>query len=214
MANPTSTAQWAVYLDIQETSQWLQFSGIPTGGAQTELQRMIDAACTRAQNMAGRPLCPTEFKERFDGWSGEYIQLRYSPFLALVAGVENQSSGGAISLPESTPENRLDGIQIDYATSRIMRTFDGTWPKPFFPGSRNIEITYVAGFNPVPPDVWQATVDLVAYWWRNTQQGSASQVRPAGGGYGEPLQPATGIWPGIPNRIADVFESYRMPSVG
>ena len=217
MTNPTSTAQWATYLDMKETANWLQFSGIPVGGAETQLQRMIDAACTRAQTMAGRPLCPTRFKERHDGWSGEYIQLHYSPFLELVSCSEWQSSGGAISLPESTPENPVEGIQIDYGTSRIMRTFAGySWPKPFFPGSRNIEVTYIAGFDPVPPDIWQATVDLVAYWWRNTQQGSATGVRAAGGNdvYGEPLQAPAGLWPGMPNRIDDVFTTYRMPSIG
>lgn len=214
--NLTSTTQWGTYLDLEETSNWLQFSGVPTGSAQTELQRMIDSACTRAQNMAGRPLGATQFQERHDGWSGEYIQLRYSPFLKLVSCTEWQSSGGPINLPESTPSNPVEGIQIDYATSRIMRAFQGySWPRPFFPGSRNIEITYVAGFNPVPPDVWQATVDLVAYWWRNTQQSSRSAPRPAGDSmYGGELEPASGLFPGVPNRIAEVFASYRLVMVG
>ena len=211
MANPTSTVQWATYLDLVETEAWLQFTGV-TVTSQTLLQRVIDAACAKAQNMANRPLCPTRFNERHDGWSGEYIQLRYSPFLTLISCSEWQSSGGAIALVESTPSNPVDGIQIDYATGRIMRTFAGySWPRPFFPGSRNIEVTYEAGFNPVPPDVWEATVSLVAYWWRREQQASRSQgIRPAGGSTDMEVESDNGLWPGVPNRIADVFESYRL----
>lgn len=214
MSNPVGTRQWATYLDPEETEKWLQFTGVVASSEQKELQRVIDAACTRAQNMAGRPFAPTEFRERHDGWSGEYIQLHYSPFLKLIQCQEWQSSGGFVQLPESTPENPVEGIQIDYATSRVMRTFAGySWPRPFFPGSRNVEFTYLAGFDPVPPDVWEATVDLVAYWWRNTQQASRSTPRPANE-YGEPLEDDKGLWPGIPNRIADVFESYRPVVIG
>ncbi len=215
MSNSIGTRQWATYLDSEETEHWLQFSGIAPSAQQKELQRVIDAACTRAQNMAARPFAPTEFRERHDGWSGEYIQLHYSPFLQLLKCQEWQSSGGFVQLPESTPENPVEGIQIDYATSRVMRTFSGySWPRPFFPGSRNVEFTYLAGFDPVPPDVWEATVDLVAYWWRNTQQASRTFTPRSGDEYGEPLQDDKGLWPGVPNRIAEVFEEYRPVVIG
>lgn len=212
MTAVTGTRTWATYLDLKETDDWLQFKGTPTGGQLTILQRVIDAACERAQNMANRPFGATEFKERHDGWAGDTIVLHYSPFLRLVKCREYQSSGGFVDLPESTPENPVEGIQIDYATSEVTRTFGGySWPRPFFPGRRNVEVTYIAGFDPVPADVWTATVDLVAYWWRNTQQTSISSPQPLGS-YGEPLSTGnTDLWPGVPNRIADVFESYRLP---
>lgn len=214
----TSTTQWASYLDLAEVETWLQFTGAALpADTQAILQRVIDAACTRAQNIAARPFAPTTFKERHDGWSGEYVMLRYSPVLELTLCREWQSSGGFIVLPESTPENPVDGVQVDYATGRIMRTFAGySWPRPFFPGSRNIEITYQAGFNPVPPDVWEATVDLVAYWWRNTQQAARGSTgwRPANGEYGGGEEGPNDLWPGVPNRIAEVFESYRDPVIG
>lgn len=215
MTNPVSTNQWGTYLDVAEVTEWLQFTtGVPSGSTEKLLQRVIDAACTRAQNMAARPFCPTRFQERHDGWSGEYIQLRYSPFLQLVTCTEWQSSGGPINLTESTPANPVEGIQIDYATSRIMRAFAGySWPRPFFPGSRNIEVTYVAGFDPVPPDIWEATVDLVAWRWRNSQQSSRSSPRPAGAEEYGGDSDSSGLWPGVPNRITEVFESYRLPSV-
>jgi hypothetical protein len=212
MSNPTGTHQWPTYIDFAEAWQYLQFPQAPTGTQVNILQRYIDSACTQAQNGSGRPLGPGRFTERHDGWSGEYIQLRYSPFLELLLCREWQSSGGFVTLPESTPESPTEGIQIDYGTSRIMRTFSGySWPRPFFPGSRNIEVTYLAGFDPVPPDIWEATMELIAWKWRNTQQASRSAPKPAGEFDGVA---ADGLWPGMPNRIAEIFTSYRLPAIG
>lgn len=216
VAPNAGTIQWTSFLDLPEVTDWLQFSGVPIGGTApaTILQRLIDSACYRAQEIANRPLCPTTFFERHDGWSGEYIQLMFSPFIQLVECNEWQSTGGMVTLTESTPENPIDGVQINYDTSRIMRTFSGySWPKPFFPGSRNIEVIYVAGMNPVPPDVWVAACDLVAYWYRNTQQASRGFVGSAGM-YGGDEGGSGDLWPGVPNRISEVFENYRLPVIG
>lgn len=210
--NPTSTPQWASYIDLEEAVEYLQLETTLKPAEQTKLQRYIDSACTTAQSRAGRPFAPTQFQERHDGWSGEYIQLRYSPFLEYVLCREWQSSGGFVTLPESTPESPIEGIQIDYATAQIMRTFAGySWPRPFFPGSRNIEVTYVAGFNPLPPDIWEATQELIAWKWRNTQQASRSW-----GPHGEEFDGNAhgGLYPGVPDRVALVFDSYWLPTIG
>lgn len=213
MSNPTGTRQWATYIDISEALQYLQINTALNTQQQSMLQRYVDSACTQAQNRGGRPFGPSEFKERHDGWSGEYIQLRYSPFLKLIQCREWQSSGGFVELPESTPENPVEGIQVDYATSMIMRTFSGySWPRPFFPGHRNVEVTYLAGFDPVPPDIWEATMELIAWKWRNTQQASRS---PRPGGSSEfDEESSDGLWPGMPNRCAEVFSSYWLPAIG
>jgi hypothetical protein len=217
-SNLSGTIQWTTFLDMPEVLGWLQFTDTPLPGSMKSglLQRVIDAACYTGQDMANRPLCPTTMFNRYDGWAGEYIQLDYSPVLKLVQCQEWQSTGGFIQLPESTPESPTEGVQVNYRTGRIMRTFAGySWPRPFFPGSRNIEVTYIAGYDPVPSDVWLATIDLVAYWWRNAEQ--ASRTFTAGGNQygGEQTTPqSVGLWPGIPNRIAAVFDGYRLPVIG
>lgn len=214
MPQPIATQQWTTFLDLEEVVDHLQ-PGSLDERRRRKLQRYVDAACAQAQNSANRPLAPTTFQERRDGWAGEYIQLRYSPFLQLISIKAFQGSAGMITLVESTPENAIDGVQIDYETSRIMRVFGGySFPRPFEPGSRNIEITYTAGFNPVPPDIWMATMELVEYWWRNTQETPRTAPlqevgfdNPAGGG-------TPGLWPGIPSRVAEVFDYYRIPGIG
>lgn len=210
-----STQYGGVFIDFDEVWQSLQFSQAPSGDVENTLHRLIRSSCAYAQGPQGtnRPIVPTEFRERHDGWSGEYILLHQSPFLKLVSCTENQSTGGPINLPESTPENGLEGILIDYATSEIMRTFDGQWPRPFFPGARNIEVVYVAGFDPVPDDLWQAAVDLVAWKWRNTQQASLAPM-PASMNASFETVAANPYRPGCPPDIQDVFDSYRVPTIG
>ena len=212
---PTATAgdtggsnRYATYIDLTEAKEWLRFTGVSTT-YDPNLQRIIDMACTQIQTHIGRPVAPLTFIERHDGWSGEYIMLRQSPFLSLNYCHEWQSSGGLINLPESTPANPVDGIQIDYSTARLMRTFAGySWPRPFFPGSRNIEISYVAGFNPIPPDIWMATIELIAHWWNQTQVGRGSAR-------GQQESDATdGLWQGMPNRIVNLINPYRMIAIG
>jgi hypothetical protein len=215
--NPAGSVQWTTFLDMPEVLSWLQFtSGIATPGTEISglLQRIIDAACWTGQDIANRPLCPTQMFNRYSGWSGEYIQLDYSPIIKIVKCQEWMSTGGFVQLPESTPENPVEGVQVNYRTGQIMRTFAGySWPRPFFPGSRNIEVTYIAGYDPIPPNVWVATIDLVAYWFRNTYQASRTFTGNAAE-YGQNQQASGDLWPGIPNRIAQVFESFRLPVIG
>lgn len=208
---PVQTTFGGVFIDTAEVWPYLGMDAAPAGVALTRLQRLIDSACATAQTAVNRPIAPTRIQERHDGWSGDTIVLRYSPFLQLVSCVENMSTGGPITLPESTPgANGFDGVAIDYATSIITRTFAGGWPRPFFPGLRNIEVTYVAGFNPVPADLWEATVDLAAYKWRMSQE-QPRWFQSAGDEYGGAQSSL--LYPGIPNRIAETFASYRLPGV-
>lgn len=212
MTPPVITPSWTAYIDFAEVWPWIGMDNAPTGGDAIRLQRMIDSACSVAQRGASRPFTPTRFYERHDGWSGDTIQLTYSPFLQLVSCVENMSTGGPLTLLEETPGNNgFDGVSIDYGTSLMVRTFAGGWPRPYFPGLRNIEVIYVAGFNPLPPDVWEATADLVAYKWRMSQE-APSWFRNSNDEYGG--QQSNPLFPGVPNRIAEVFEGYRLPSFG
>lgn len=211
VANPPSTNRWGTYIDIDEAWDFLELHGEPTEPRRKKIKRYIDSCCTFAQNRTNRPLGPTVFRERHDGWSGEYVMLSYSPFLELIECREWQSSGGFITLPESTPENPIEGLQLSI-TSRAMRTFAGySWPRPFFPGSRNVEFIYLAGFNPVPPDIWLATMELIVWQWRNSEQATRTWALP---GTDWTTEGGNSLWPGVPNRVGEVFDSYWVPSIG
>lgn len=199
--------QFGPYLTLGEVKQWLRFPANADTSRDANLQRIIDMACSKVQARINRPVGAQMCWERHDGWSGEYIMLKESPFLSLISCVEWQSSGGAVTLVESTPENPVDGIQINYATSRIMRTFAGySWPRPFFPGSRNIEIVYEAGLNPVPGDIWMATAEWVSDWWRLTQQTPAGRAPSAGTGGDQP--DTTMPYKGMPRWVEDMLVDW------
>lgn len=212
MPNPAGARQYGNFITLADARGWLQFSTPTTESSKDpQLQRVVDMACTWAQNFIGRPAGDQEFFERHDGWSGEYIMLKESPVIEVVTCQEYKSSGGTQTLPESTPTTPVTGIQIDYATGRIMRTFAGySWPRTFFPGSRNIEVKYRAGYNPTPPDIWVATMEMVAHWWRNVfQEGGLKAAGTGAANEYDPLVTTAGLWQGVPNRIVGLLSLYR-----
>jgi hypothetical protein len=158
----TTSQQWTSYITLAEAKSWQQFPANAPTTNDAALEDVIAMACEAIQNYINRPIAPTEYTERHDGWSGEYIMLNQYPIVEMVSVTEYQSAGGLISLSESTPQNPIDGYQVNYLTGRMMRTFQGySWPRPWFPGSRNIEVTYYAGYNPLPPALRIATRELI-----------------------------------------------------
>ena len=198
---------WTSYITLDEARTWLQFPANASTANDGVLEDIIAMACEFVQNYINHPIAPTRFTERHDGWSGEYIMLNQYPIVEMVSVQEFQSAGGVLNLSESTPENPVDGYQVNYLTGRIMRVFLGySWPRPWFPGSRNIEVTYYAGYNPLPPAIRIATRELIKHWWVNTQQASRDVVRV--NDY-DPGPTQDGLWQGVPNRITGILAPYR-----
>jgi hypothetical protein len=199
---------WSNFLDLQaDVKPWLQME--PANQSQDpQLQLIVDMACQWVQNWIGRPIAPTSFDRRFDGWAGwngAYIELPYYPVLEITSVTEYWGASGPHVLSEQTPTNQIDGWQCDYMRGMLTRVFPGLVQKPWFPGSRNIEVVWTAGYNPLPADIKLATLEFVAYWWRNTQQASRPSLR-VGGEYDSPA--LAGLWAGVPGRIEELLEPY------
>lgn len=212
------TPQWATYIDLKnDVKPYLEFSN-PTGlnPADTMLQMVTDMACTWVQNYLGRPVADTEFFRRFSGWSGmngAYVSLPYYPVTQIVSVVEYWGSSGPHTLTEQTPASQggQDVYQVDYLRGTVIRTFMGLVQRPWFPGSRNIEITWKAGYEPVPADIKMATLELVNYWWRNTQEATRVSSLEAVE-YEAPA--ASGMWAAVPNRVKVLLEPYAQQGIG
>jgi hypothetical protein len=180
----------------------------------------LDMACTWTQSYLSRPIAPTTFFRRFSGWSnftGAYITLPYYPVLEMVSVVEYWGLNGPQVLQIQTPENQAPGpqvYQVDWLQGYLIRTFSGLIQRPWFPGSNNIEVTWVAGYDPIPPDIKIATLELIAYWWRSTQQASRSRAVGAAGSAGFGSDEHNPLWPGIPNRVTTLLETYLQFGVG
>jgi hypothetical protein len=212
LAGNATLPVWGNYVDLEDdVKPWLQLQSTDTT-KDTLLQIVIDGICQWAQNKLGQPIGPTTFDRRFDGWqgwNGAHIMLPYYPVLEVKTVTEWWGVSGPHDLTEQTPTNQVDGFQCEYLTGRMTRVFPGLVQKPWFPGSRNIEISWVAGRNPVPGDLRLATLEDVAYWWRNTQQSGRGGRGEYGGAEGN-----TGLWIGTPTRVADLLNQYLQVGMG
>ena len=209
------TLIWSNYLDLEaDVKPWLQIPVTAPSKFDYQLQLLTDMTCQWVQNFIGRPIAPTQFTRYFDGnngWNGAFIELPYYPVLSVASVTEYWGTSGPHILTESTPTNQTDGWQCEYLRGSLRRVFQGLVERPWFPGSRNIEVTWTAGYNPVPADIKIATLEMIAHWWRNTQQQAGN--RPSASEY-DPADIANGLWQGTPLRILGLLDSYLQVGIG
>lgn len=211
------TPQWANYLDLDnDVKPYLQIPAASTA-SDVLLQGILEMSCTWVQNYLGRAVAPTQFFRRFSGWvgiQGAYIMLPYYPVLQMISVIEYWGQSGAHTLTEQTPANQggSDMYTMDYLRGVVIRSFRGLVARPWFPGLRNVEITWIAGYNPVPADIRFATLQLIAHWWRQTQQ--ASRTFPAPAGALQPEEPVQGMFGGVPPETERLLVPYVQQGLG
>ena len=208
---------WQNYLDLnQDLLPWLLAKPpIPAEEARL-MTRVGGMACTWVQNYLARAVAPTTFFRRFSGWSGlngTYIALPYYPVLEVKKVEEFWGISGPHVLTEQTPakQGTSEMFQLVPLTGMLIRTFQGLVQRPFFPGSRNIEVTWVAGYDPIPDDIMVATLELAKHWWVNTFQ-AARDITPPGE-YDTMLQGGP-MFPGVPDRCRMLLAPYTQVGIG
>lgn len=221
--NAMSAPGWQNYVDLEDdVKPWLKQTVdlvTPNAGVDLNLQMITSMACDMIQNMLGRPIPPTQFNFRFDGWSGwngAYIELPYYPVLEITSVIEYRGVSGPYVLPESFPTQQVDGWQCEYPVGRLIRVFPGNVVKPWFPGSRNISVQWTAGYNPIPARYRLATLELIKHWWVNTQSTPTISVPPAGFGESNQYDPAVqgGPFDGIPAHVASIIGDDIQVGIG
>jgi len=213
---PIVSPVWQTYLSVEEDVK--PYLLIPAENPRLDrvLHDLTDMACVWVQNYLGRPIAPTTFFRRFDGWTGwngSIIHLPYYPVLQIITVAEWWGNMGPNYLTEQIPANQGSAyvFQCDYLRGTLIRTFPGLVQQPWFPGSRNIEVTWTAGYNPVLADVRIATLELINYWYRNTQEFMRTQ---------KPLQEYDAdsgsrmLWPAVPNRVTQLLQAYTQVGIG
>lgn len=215
------TPTWQTYLswdeDVQPWLQWSSLAAATPATAPPKLQLITDMACQWVQNYLGRPIAPTKFDRKFDGFSfatGSQIALPYYPVLSIDSIVETWGLGGDHSLEYQTADAQGSAgqqmFQVDWTRGVLTRTYQGLIRRPWFPGAGNIRVKWTAGYNPIPADIKIATLEVVAYWWRNTQEAQRTFDR-----LNEyDSASSNGLWPAIPHRITSLLESYAQVGIG
>ena len=176
-----------------------------------ELTNLLYVATDMIEAYCNRPIVPKAVPtESHDGWGGDTIMLWYRPVASIQSVTEYWSTGGAHVLSEVSPAAPGDGYQLEKRTGRLIRSFDGVWPKPWFPGSRNVVVDYTAGYSTMPPTIWQAARELVAHIF--TQEAGTPGGNPKWVGNNptedEP-QTQPGAWEAIPWRIQNKLKTFR-----
>lgn len=170
--------RWATFLDLEaDVKPWLQLGDVPVAGEDAKLRMVIDDVCWWLQDELGRPLGATTFARRFSVWSGNTVMLPYYPVIGSPIRVaEFWGVNGEHLLEEQTPEHQGSNemYTVDPLRGYIVRSFQGLIPRPLFPGLRNIEVVWTAGYDPLPPPIRNAALKQVAHEWRKEQQASRS----------------------------------------
>lgn len=129
---------------------------------------MISDASAIIQNELGITFAMTEYTELLDGKNYPRIWVTNKPVLMVISVKVN---GDVLDDP--------DGVEwtLDPQRGELLRgagqhdpRFASWWPS----GRRNIEVVYMAGYDPIPEDVKRATVI--------TMQSYAAQMTMSGGG--------------------------------
>lgn len=225
MSGVLGSETYPVWLDRDlMVKPWLGFPSTSTDTSHDQvLDVIIAGVCTRAAKLRGGPIAPTTYGPddglgKFDGDGGllsGYIVLPRTPVIEVVQVIE-WTGQQAVYLPEITDPSGAgagtptdpggsDGYQVNYRTGRLTRVLGGVWNRPFMPGSNNIWVEWVAGYNPIPADWIEAALEWVGFIYRNLQEVVTSNrgVTPM-----DEYDAATGndiMYRGVPNRITGVF---------
>jgi hypothetical protein len=187
------------------------------------LQLHIEASDDAIRKECGE-IIPRTYDEVYNGGQPT-IFLRHTPILS-VDGILEGWGFANFTLDGIQPSSLGSGSQFAYSiddpeTGILTRRSAGNVVTRFNPGQANIRITYTAGRVPIPSLIKLASLELIAFWWQNSQQRASSQLSASGYGAVDQEIPRSGgaqytsINQGIPWRIIEMIKAYRAtPFIG
>lgn len=216
-----ATEQYADFILLTDAKQFLQIESNDTS-RDWALQHAVSAACTGVSRFLNRPIGKTLYEPPygvFNGGSGNtssYIWLPKFPVLEVVSVIEYQGST-PVTLAEIDPNaadanyKTGDGYRVNYREGYIERILGGVWQRPWYPSEMGVLVSWWAGMNPVPADLWFDTMAWAAQLFRSTQQREAGNPFSRSGDNGADN---SGAWPGMPKWLSGKLQTYVLPSVG
>ncbi len=166
---------------LDEAKAWL---GEATAYADPQISAIVEGAVAAVERAIGSSIAATEVADEYHDGDGRLVlYLGRMP---------------AISVSTVT----IDGTQVnDCVLEESFRLYRAAC----FPyGRRNVVVTYMAGYNPVPDDLKLAVLMLVKFY-AGSQLTARSMWFEGGGGVGQEHE-----WP---NQVKMIVGTYRMPSV-
>lgn len=160
----------------------------PTLSGRADLARLVSSASQAVEAYCGRTFAVATYTERHDGRGLSRVWLRQRPVIEVTSvsadgyALDN-TSGDAWTLDPDTGE-LLWGNGFD----------DPRFAPRFARGSRNIEVVYSAGFDPIPEAVATAAI-LTAKWLADRTGASGAFQSERIGDYSYTLATQAGLLP-------------------
>jgi len=127
------------------------------------LKRLINVVSDFIQlNYIGRELTAKERTEYYDGKGKNQIHLKHYPIISITDIWDDPSRNYTDTYKKSSDD------YVYYEDNGIIKLIAGG---VFYDGIKNVKATYIAGYNSVPGDIQQATIELVARKYDQSRKG-------------------------------------------
>lgn len=144
--------------DAQDGLSWPNSGFNPAN--QNDLRLFVAAATPVIEDIVGGPVLYGQYVVKIDG------------------GKPSVVLPGTVQSIVSVTENGYPVTTYVYDETSNTLTAGTMWaPRRFMPTVRGIVVTYMGGFQVIPPNIILGTRELVRFWWQVGKQG----VRPGGG---------------------------------
>ncbi|MDA8439839.1 MAG: hypothetical protein M0Z51_13400 [Propionibacterium sp.] len=193
-------------VDIITLQDAKTFLNIDTTASDAELAEFITAASQMwsSRGLPGNSVGTLD--EWYDGGAPE-ISLRHAPVVSVTSVVETIGTI-AYTLAQADPGASSSAwtYSVDPTTGLLVRRAAGI-AVAFYPGVRNVHVTYTAGYATVPADIQHAIKLLVKHLW-TTQRGGGR--RPGAGGGDDTTNMTAYSWPW---RVDEIARAYYVPGI-
>jgi uncharacterized phiE125 gp8 family phage protein len=169
-----------------------QFLGLTITTDDALLTRLIAGASNWFNKQVGRNIAQNIYVDVEDGNNNDVLFLRHQP----VTEVVTVSIDGA-NIPVRPSLTGSGYVDNGYS---VLLTRD----LKFTDGLQNIQVVYVAGYDPVPEEIEQAVIELVSLKYREKAHVGSASTSLAG--------TSVSFLPSmVPQAVKDVVELYRRP---
>lgn len=172
----------------------------------TFLRHLITRASRFIKTYAGREFVSATFSEEVhSGNDRQKLYLDHYPIISVTEVKEDDVALDADEYEVLANEGALFREAGWYGGTLAMASVLSTEPDPYAE-TRNLKVTYTAGWADVPDDIEQACLQMVALWYTGAgTYGIEHETTP--GGYSVTYSKATGV----PEDIKQVLDLYKKP---
>jgi len=153
---------------IVTVNQAKEYLGILTTNTtkDTLLESWIDIVSGRFEAQIENKVMPQEVTVYLDGNGDSKLRVPYYPV------IEVTSLQGRMMVTDEWADyyEEMTYVHLDPQVDYI-ELLDGEY---FDEGQKNVKLVYMAGFSPVPGDITQTVLEMLAQMWRESRQGDGT----------------------------------------